>query len=1141
MNKRIISLILSIVMILLIIPPASYSAQAASFESELRSKGFPESYIPSLLALHDKYPKWNFESLIVGENFSTSVSKERQINGHAQQLIQKYSGNDGKGYYCECSSCKKNGSYVIRENPNWVAASESAVTYYLDPRNFLNETYIFQFESTGYNSDHTQQGVEYILKGTFMYNANIVYKDASGKDVTYKNSSGNTVKYSKAIMEAAKYSNMSAYYLASKIKQEIGGQTASAVGASGTNSTYPGIYNFYNIQANTGGLDGLKWAATNPDRWVTNEKCRLRKGPSTSTEELVMLPANTQVTYISTTAKQADGYKWINVSVTYSGTLYNGYIREDLLTHYTTDAYNRPWTNPYLSIYNGAKWIADNFSTQFTGYLQKFNVNPASGSSMHAHEYMTNVRGAADEASHTYEAYKNLNLLSDSMLFVIPVFENMSVGNLATPGGITLSNTATGVKISWNSVSKAEKYRVFRKNAGGAWEPLGDTASTNYTDKNVTSGKSYSYTVCCVSADGKELTSAYDSTGKSTTYIGVPIISSLENVDGGIKITWGKVSGAEKYRVFYKNSSGSWTKIADTASTSYTYTDVKTGTGYTFTVRCVTSDGKDYTSAYDTAGKSTAYIAKPKLSAVENVATGVKITWNKATGAEKYRVFYKTASSGWTKIADTASTSYTWTGAKSGTNYAFTVRCVTSDGKSYTSAYDTTGKSIKYVAAPKISSVNADNNGTVIKWDKVSGAEKYRVYYKTASTGWTKIADTASTSYTWTGAKKDTKYTFTVRCITSDGKSYLSSYDSVGVGLSYLSAPKLTSATSGNTGAVISWEKVSGAENYRVYYKTASSGWTKITDTTSTSYTWTGAKGGTNYTFTVRCTTADGKTYMSGYDTTGKSLKYVAAPTISSVSNVETGVSITWGKVSGAENYRVYYKTGSGSWTKIADTTSTSYIWKGAKSGTDYTFTVRCITSDGKSYTSGYDTKGKSIKYVAAPTISSVSNVEKGVSISWGKVSGAEKYRVYYKTASSGWTKIADTTSASYTWTGAKSGTDYTFTVRCITSDGKSYTSAYDTKGKSIKYVAAPKISSLSSTADGVAISWDTVDGAVKYRVFYKTDSTGWTKITDTTSASYTWKGAKSGTKYTFTVRCISNDGKSYTSGYDSTGKSITV
>ena len=85
----------------------------------------------------------------------------------------------------------------------------------------------------------------------------------------------------------------------------------------------------------------------------------------------------------------------------------------------------------------------------------------------------------------------------------------------------------------------------------------------------------------------------------------------------------------------------------------------------------------------------------PRITGAGNTATGVKVTWNAVPGAAQYRVFYKTTG-GWKKIADTASTNYTWTGAKSGTEYTFTVRCVDSAAKSYTSAYDKNGLSVTY-------------------------------------------------------------------------------------------------------------------------------------------------------------------------------------------------------------------------------------------------------------------------------------------------------------------------------------------------------------------------------------------------------------------------------------------------------------
>ena len=92
----------------------------------------------------------------------------------------------------------------------------------------------------------------------------------------------------------------------------------------------------------------------------------------------------------------------------------------------------------------------------------------------------------------------------------------------------------------------------------------------------------------------------------------------------------------------------------------------------------------------------------------------------------------------------------------------------------------------------------------------------------------------------------------------------------------------------------------------------------------------------------------------------------LATPKISKAESVYGGVKLTWNKVNGAAKYRVYYKGRKG-WTRMVDTTSTSYIDKDVSSGKNYTYTVRCINSSATKFTSGYDSKGKSVKYISAP------------------------------------------------------------------------------------------------------------------------------------------------------------------------------
>jgi DNA-dependent RNA polymerase auxiliary subunit epsilon len=440
------------------------------------------------------------------------------------------------------------------------------------------------------------------------------------------------------------------------------------------------------------------------------------------------------------------------------------------------------------------------------------------------------------------------------------------------------------------------------------------------------------------------------------------------------------------------------------------------------------------------------------------------------------------------------------------------------------------------LATPKITKAESVDGGVKISWNKSNGAEKYRVYYK-GSKGWTRMVDTTSTSYIDKDVSSGKNYTYTVRCINSSATKFTSGYDSKGKSVKYISAPKISKTENVNGGVKISWSKSNGAEKYRVYYK-GSKGWTRMVDTTSTSYIDKDVSSGKNYTYTVRCINSSATKFTSGYDSKGKSVKYISAPKISKTENVNGGVKISWSKSNGAEKYRVYYK-GSKGWTRMVDTTSTSYIDKDVSSGKNYTYTVRCINSSATKFTSGYDSKGKSVKYISAPKISKTENVNGGVKISWSKSNGAEKYRVYYK-GSKGWTRMVDTTSTSYIDKDVSSGKNYTYTVRCINSSATKFTSGYDSKGKSIKYVAAPEISKTESTYNSITLNWDNVNGAEKYRV-YRRGEKGWSRLFDTTSTTFTDTNLYADTEYTYTVRCINSSANKFTSGYNSKGFTVTT
>ena len=473
--KKLLAVLMSLLMtISLFSVLASTTAFAADteFEQYMEKQGFPDNYKPYLRNLHQKYPNWKFEAFQTGLTWDEAVSGERSY--HDKQLIEKSAKDSFK---CKCSKCYKNGNYVIQEGSSWVSASKEAVEYYLNPLNFLNDKYIYQFESTKYSSSHTISGIESILKNTWMYKSYISYKDAEGNTHTLNET------YSHAILDAAKDSGLSAYYIASKIVQEVGGKNAVAGGASGTYSSYPGIYNYYNIRANTGAADGLKWASSGLEtnrnttlyksvsagsrRWgkvVAKNKVEIKASASASSqtssvryddnylyidgesgdwykvsyteggktfkgyvekcyvEELPNINASGKITDIpkgtSLTYKSVNG-DFYKVSVKIGSNTYTGYIDRG----HTNASNGRPWYTPKRSIYYGAQWIYNSFSKyQFTGYLQKFNVNKESGN-LYNHEYMANVAAAASEAYSSYKAYSDANIVANEKVFSIPVFK----------------------------------------------------------------------------------------------------------------------------------------------------------------------------------------------------------------------------------------------------------------------------------------------------------------------------------------------------------------------------------------------------------------------------------------------------------------------------------------------------------------------------------------------------------------------------------------------------------------------------------------------------------------------------------------------------------------------------------------------
>ena len=230
----------------------SQSSSDADFESYMTKQGFPESYKPYLRTLHEQHPKWIFTAQKLGVDWNTALKEECVVGRnlvHSSALASWKSMEKGAYDF--------NGGYWYGLDGSWVAASKEIIMYYMDPRNFLNDTYIFMFENQSYNSSYqTESGVKTILADTFMsgsYNCPDTKKKYT---------------YSQTFMDAAKKSGVSPYHLASRCRNEQG--VNGAPQSLGTVKGYENYFNFFDIQAYatstmTAAEMGCKYAkTTNP-------------------------------------------------------------------------------------------------------------------------------------------------------------------------------------------------------------------------------------------------------------------------------------------------------------------------------------------------------------------------------------------------------------------------------------------------------------------------------------------------------------------------------------------------------------------------------------------------------------------------------------------------------------------------------------------------------------------------------------------------------------------------------------------------------------------------------------------------------------------------------------------------------------
>ncbi len=404
----------------------SATVSDSDFEAYMNSQGFPESYKQSLRELHAQYPNWTFTAFHTNLDWNTAVQNESVIGRNlvSRDSISSWKSTADGAYDWDT------GVWPGFDGNSWVQASEDIIRYYMDPRNFLNDSYIYQFMKQSYNSSiHTREGLESMVSGTFLAGTASAGSSSgasgSGGTSSPSGSSGGATGPGAEISSGGDTSGIISPIASISDHETDRVATAYGPGMSGDGFSSGGSSQNSGSSTTTAPLSG----STSYVDIIMNAAEQSGVNPYILAS-MILQEQGSQGTgrSISGTVSGYQGYyNFFNIEAYQSGSM--GAVERGLWWASQSGSYLRPWNSVEKSITGGAMYYGDNYvkKGQDTLYLKKFNVQ---GDNLYKHQYMTNVLAAAAEG---LSLAKITALKTAALEFSIPVYLNMPETACAKP------------------------------------------------------------------------------------------------------------------------------------------------------------------------------------------------------------------------------------------------------------------------------------------------------------------------------------------------------------------------------------------------------------------------------------------------------------------------------------------------------------------------------------------------------------------------------------------------------------------------------------------------------------------------------------------------------------------------------------
>lgn len=371
-------------------------------------EAFPKDYQALLTSLQAAHPNWTFVPYYVQPTWDTVVTAEMNQKSNFVYTTEVFSMKNLSAYNWATDT------FTGGSGPNWILASQSALEYYLEPRNFITEENIFLFESMRYNEAlHTEELVEAVLAGTFMANAYVDGSEEIAAQLKAEQDAENESEASGGDVDTDEENSTTESTDSVEIVENSGAIASEEEGSVGTSSDSA----TESATVSTEQEEVLKLTYAEAFVQIGKEydvspvmlasRCRQEQG------------ANGTSALISGTVSGYEGYyNYFNIQA-------SGVTQNDIITNGLNWAIQQGWDSPYKALKGGSLAIATNYvmKNQDTLYMQKFDVDPEY-QNMYWHQYMGALASPSAEGRTAKHSYTDLGVLDSYFVFKIPVYTN---------------------------------------------------------------------------------------------------------------------------------------------------------------------------------------------------------------------------------------------------------------------------------------------------------------------------------------------------------------------------------------------------------------------------------------------------------------------------------------------------------------------------------------------------------------------------------------------------------------------------------------------------------------------------------------------------------------------------------------------